>query len=150
MVVERLSQQAGHTLPWKTVRDVIGGSLQARFIALADGSAPWPCEMPAANTVKLKLAESSGGGSQTGTGPKWPEKVAESQSRVARAVLEPSEVQDLADLIPQLLEIKTEANISLIFRVQIEFGDASNVPTAEQVNTFNDLLKNIKDELRLE
>lgn len=39
-IATALSQQAGRTLPWKTVRDVIGGSLQARFIALADGSAP--------------------------------------------------------------------------------------------------------------
>jgi len=59
-IATALSQQAGHTLPWKTVRDVIGGSLQARFIALEEGSAPWPCEMPAANSVKLKVAETGG------------------------------------------------------------------------------------------
>lgn len=149
-VATALSQQGGHTLPWKTVRDAIGGALQARFIALADGSAPWPCEMPAANTVKLTLAESGRGGSETGTGSRWPETVAESQSRVARAVLEPSEVQDLADLMPQLLEIRTQANTSLKFRIQIEFGNPSSVPTAEQMHAFNLLLRNIKDEFQLE
>jgi hypothetical protein len=117
-------------LPWKTVRDLIGGSLQARFIALAEGSAPWPCEMPAANTVKLKLAESGGGG-QGGTGGGFAGGTgtgAGTKTLVAQATLEPSEIQDLGDLIPQLLEIKNNANAPLVFRVQIEFGDGSQKP----------------------
>ncbi|NLT78120.1 MAG: hypothetical protein GXX98_16495, partial [Planctomycetes bacterium] len=39
-IATALSQQAGYTLPWKTVRDVIGGAISARFVALADDSAP--------------------------------------------------------------------------------------------------------------
>src|SRR5690606_32968046 len=44
-IATTLSQQAGRTLPWKTVRDVITGALSARFIALAEDSAAWPCEL---------------------------------------------------------------------------------------------------------
>lgn len=150
-IATALSQEAGYTLPWKTMRDVIGGSLQARFIALADGSAPWPCEMPAANTVKLKLSESGGGthdgadggfagGAGTGAGTK---------TLVAQAALEPSEIQDLGDLIPQLLEIKNKANAPLVFRVQIEFGDGVQKPDAQCTKEVNDLLEGLKPGLKL-
>ena len=44
-IATALSQKDGKTLPWKTVKDVIGASLQARYTKLADGSAPWPCDL---------------------------------------------------------------------------------------------------------
>ena len=47
-IATALSQRAGKTLPWKTVKYVIDNSLQARFTQLADESAPWPCDLPAA------------------------------------------------------------------------------------------------------
>lgn len=151
-VATALSQQAGHTLPWKTVRDLIGGSLQARFIALADGSAPWPCEMPAANTVKLKLAETGGGGTHGGTGGGFAGGAgtgAGTKTLVAQATLEPSEIQDLGDIIPQLLEIKNKANAPLVFRVQIEFGDGVQKPDAQCTNEVNELLEGLKPGLKL-
>lgn len=151
-IATALSHQTGHTLPWKTVRDVIGGSLQARFIALAEGSAPWPCEMPAANTVKLKLAETGGGG-QGGTGGGFAGGTgtgAGTKTLVAHATLEPSEIQDLGDLIPQLLEIKNKANAPLVFRVQIEFGDDVKKPAPEHANAINTLLNNLKDGFALQ
>lgn len=151
-VATALSQQAGHTLPWKTVRDVIGGSLQARFIALADGSAPWPCEMPAANTVKLKLAETGGGGTHGGTGGGFAGGAgtgAGTKTLVAEATLEPSEIQDLGDIIPQLLEIKNKANTPLVFRIQIEFGDGVQKPDAQFTTAVNELLEGLKPGLKL-
>ena len=45
-IATALSQKAGKTLPWKTIKDVIGASLHARFTQLVYGSAPWPCELP--------------------------------------------------------------------------------------------------------
>jgi hypothetical protein len=149
-IATALSQQAGHTLPWKTVRDVIGGSLQARFIALEEDSAPWPCEMPAANKVKLKLASTggAGGGGEGGFGGGAGGGAA-TKLLVARAELEPSEVQDLGDLIPQLLEIKNEANAPLVFRTQIEFGDGVEAPKPELAEKINALLEGLKAGFRL-
>lgn len=150
-IATALSQQAGHTLPWKTVRDVIGGSLQARFIALEEGSAPWPCEMPAANTVKLKLAETAGAGTPPGTGGGFAGGMgtgAGTKLLVAQATLEPSEIQDLGDLIPQLLEIKNNANAPLVFRVQIEFGDGAQSPDVQFTTAMNELLEGLKPGLR--
>lgn len=152
-IATALSQQAGHTLPWKTVREVIGGSLQARFIALTGDSAPWPCELPAAQTVRITVATAAAGVGETGTGngggfgggPS-----VGSKTLVARAELEPVEVQDLADLIPQLLEIKNKANAPLVFRVQIEFGDGMSKPDAESAAAINKLLGSLKDGFKLE
>ena len=146
-IATALSQEEGRTLPWKTVRDVIGGALQARFIALAEESAPWPCEMPAANTVKLKVAESSGG--TEGDGGGWTGAGATSKKMVAQADLEPSEVQDLGDLIPQLLEIKNKANTSLVFRARIEFGDGEQDPNPEATAAINELLESIRKDFKL-
>lgn len=140
-----LSQQAGHTLPWKAVRDVIGGAISARFIALADGSAPWPCDLSAANTVKIKVATAgAGGGTGGGTGGTTPPNL-----RVAAAAFEPSQIQDLGDLIPALLEIKAKAKVAMKFHVRLELGDESNLPDDDVVRGINELLKDLGDDFRV-
>ncbi|MGI6419469.1 MAG: DUF499 domain-containing protein [Thermoguttaceae bacterium] len=139
-IATALSNQAGHNLPWKTVRDVVGGAIQARFVALTEDSAPWPCELPAANSVKLQVAETGvdgGGGGDGGPGPG-------PKTLVAQAELEPSEIQDLGDLIPQLLEIKTKIDMPLKFRVRIEFGDGEQDASPESVASINELLESIR------
>lgn len=153
-IATALSQQVGNTLPWKTVRDVIGGALQARFLSLDEDSASWPCEMPAANTIKLKVADSGAGAGGTGTGGVggggWTGGVSESKARVAQRDLEPSEVQDLADLVPQILEIKNKANAPLIFKVRIEFGDGENEPSLDDINQMNALLQEIDEDFKFQ
>lgn len=150
-IATALSQQDGHTLPWKTVRDCIGGALNARFIALDEGSAPWPCEMPAANTVKLKIAEAGAGGGTGGGGGGggWTDTGAASKKLVAQADLEPSEVQDLGDLVPQLLELKNKSNTPIAFRIRIEVGDGEKAPDAETAGAISNLLEGIKEEFKL-
>jgi hypothetical protein len=149
-IATALSQQAGHTLPWKTVRDVIGGSLQARFVALADGSASWPCELPTAGMVKIKIAASGAGGGTGGTGggtgggATTPPNV-----RVAAADFEPSQIQDLGDLIPALLEIKAKAKLGMKFHVRLEVGDGTSRPADDVVNGINNLLKDLGDDFRV-
>ncbi len=144
-IATALSHQAGHNLPWKTVRDVVGAAIQARFVALTEDSAPWPCELPAANTVKLQVAETGSDGGSGGDGGPDPS----SKTLVAQAELEPSEIQDLADLIPQLLEIKTKADVPLRFRVRIEFGDGEQDPASDAVASLNKLLESIREGLNI-
>jgi len=119
-----------------------------------DGSAPWPCELPAAQTVKIEVATAgsgggagggAGGGFGGGTGP-----ASGSKTLVAHAELEPSEIQDLGDLIPQLLEIKNKSGSPLVFRVQIEFGDGVTEPNAESKDAINDLLESLKKGFHLQ
>ena len=113
-IATALSQKPGKPVPWKTVKDVIGASLNARFTQLADGSAPWPCDLPAAQTVQQKVAPAGpgggtgggdAGGGATGSGTPPP------TIRVAEADFKPSQIQDLGDLIPALLELKAKCMV---------------------------------------
>jgi hypothetical protein len=107
--------------------------------------------MPAANSVKLKVAESGGtGGGAGGEGGGWTVKETASKRLVAQADLEPSEIQDLADLIPQLLEIKSKANTPLAFRVRVEVGDGESDPDAESTHAISKLLEGIRDDFKLQ
>lgn len=143
-IATALSQESGSTLPWNTVRDVIGGAIQARFIGLVDGSAPWPCDLSAANTIKVKVATAGagagiGGGGAGGTGG------AQSNFLVASADFEPSEIQDLSDLVPQLLDFKAKAKMPLRFHVRLEAGDGTQKPSPEATAELNNLLDGLKD-----
>lgn len=148
-IATALSQKFGQTLPWKTVRDVIAASLNARFTELDPTSGEWPCEYPAAQGVKLKLASGGGRGGSGGFGAGGG-VVRESKSLYADAELEPSDIQDLGDIIPQLLEIKNKAGSPLVFRVQIEFGDGETPPTPESTAAINTLLEDLKEGFSLQ
>jgi hypothetical protein len=141
-----LSQRFGHTMPWKTVKDVITASLNARFTELDGTSGDWPCEYPAAQSIKLKVASAPTG--RQGVGGIGP--VVPSKCLVAQAELEPSQIQDLADIIPSLLELKARFNTPLKFRVQIELGDGKERPSEEPANEINKLLNTLKDGFTLE
>ncbi len=142
-IATALSQKAGQTLPWKTVRDVISASLNARFTELDPTSGPWPCDYPSAQGIKLKVASSSGHGKPGKQKPD--DEVSEPNKLVATAKLEPAEVQDFGDLIPQLLEIKNKFALPVEIRVRVEVGDGNNLPNAESVAAINALLEDLKD-----
>ena len=141
-----LSQKFGQTMPWKTVKDVVTASISARFIELDGTSGDWPCEYPAAQSIKLRVASApSGRPVVVGIDRTMP-----SECLVAHGELEPSEVQDLAELIPRLLELKAKFSIPLRFRVQIELGDGKETPSEEMVKEINNLLKELKDGFEFE
>jgi hypothetical protein len=145
-IATALSQRLGQTMPWKTVKDVITASINARFTELDGTSGDWPCDYPAAQSIKLKVASAPARRpGQGGIGPTAPTKCL-----VAHAELEPSEVQDLAEIIPNLLELKAKFNTPLKFRVQIELGDGKEKPSEETAKQINKLLKELKDGFALE
>ena len=139
-IATALSQRAGQTLPWKTVRDVVQAGLQARFLELLPESGAWPCEFPAAQSVRLKAATAKTGGSGGGE----PSKV-----RVAAAELEVREMQDLSDALPDLVEVRAKTNVPISFKVQISVGDGKQVPPREAVDAVNEVLERIKAGFRL-
>jgi hypothetical protein len=145
-IAAALSQKFGQTMPWKTVKDVITASINARFAVLDPTSGDWPCDYPAAQSIKLKVASGpSGHPDVRGIGPATP-----SPCLVAHAELEPSEIQDLAEIIPNLLELKAKFTIPLRFRVQIELGDGKERPPEEAAKEINKLLKELKDGFELQ
>ena len=144
-VATALSQRFGQTLPWKTVRDVVGASLNARFTELEATSGKWPCDYPSAQGVKLKVATSGGksGGYPSG-GSSGGKETREANSLVAEADLEPSEIQDLGDAIPKLLAIKSKSGCPLVFRVQVQLGGKDHVPAPETIAAINQILDDLK------
>ena len=144
-VATALSMKAGKTLPWKTVRDVISGALQARFLQLTEDSQAWPCEFPNAQFAKFKVVAGIPGGGPGGGGGGGSPKVL-----MANAELEPAQVQELGDIVPKLLEVKTKSNTPIRFHVHIEMGDGKTLPSAEATRDANALLKGVKDELQLQ
>lgn len=143
-VATALSVKAGKTLPWKTIRDAIAGALNARFVEIVEGEEIWPCDFPSARVVKFRVAAGDTGRGGAGKPPR------PSNVLVASADLEPAQIQDLADVIPKLLEIKTKSNVPIRFHLVIEIGDGKTLPPVEIATEVNAVLKNINDKLRVE
>jgi len=133
-----LSVRESKTLPWKTIKDVIGGALQARFLELSEKSAPWPCDFPASQSVILK----------TQTAPPPPPAPPSGMMLCAEADLEPSQIQDLGDIVPKLLEIK-KAGLPIRFRMRVEVGDGKTAPPENAVKEVNTLLRDVKKDMQL-
>jgi len=146
-IATALSIKRGKTLPWKSVREVISGALQARFLNLEADSTTWPCDLPSAQFAKF-TANVGTTGPEIGDGSKGP---ADSYSKTlgVAAELEPSQVQDFGDIVPKLLQIKTKLNLPIRFHVRLEVGDGKNVPSAEAINEINAVLRGVKEEFQL-
>ncbi|HSB81979.1 MAG TPA: hypothetical protein VLM91_24630, partial [Candidatus Methylomirabilis sp.] len=145
-IATALSVKMGKTLPWKSVRDVVSAALQARFLEITEGSQAWPCEFPSAQFAKFKVATGVdrveiGGQRVTDVGPRT--------ILVAAGELEPAQVQDLGDIVPKLLEIKTKAGTLIRFHVRIEVGDGKSLPSEEIAGEINAMLTRIDEKLKL-
>ncbi len=145
-VASALSHKAGKVLPWKTIRDVVGGSLQARFVELVDSTTKWPCELHAAGTVRLKLT-AGGVGTSSASGAAGAAPATKVLS--ASAYLEPSQIQDFADLVSRLLEIKAKSKVPIQFRLQVDLGDGKTVPPKDVAAEVTAVLAEISGELQL-
>ena len=142
-IATALSLKVGLNLPWKIVRDVINSALNARFVQRDAASADWPCEFPSASAVKLVVS----------SGTKTPGEPAPPPVRpnclVADAELESSEIVDLADIMPKLLEIKAKSQLPIKFRVQIEVGGGQTAPASDVKDRINAILRDLKDGFEL-
>ena len=138
-IATALSMKIGKTLPWKTVKDVIGSALHARFLELAEGSKEWPCDFPSAQFVIFRLPKT----------PPPPPPPPTKGVLYAEGDLEPGQVQDLGDMVPKFLEIKNKTNTPIRFHVRIEVGDGKTLPSEEATREADVLLKSIRKDLEL-
>jgi hypothetical protein len=130
-----LAQKQGATLPWPLVRATIDGALRARLVELAPESGPWPCEFAAARSVKLRIPAHK------------PLPLTSAGAKVARAELRPNEIQDLAEVVPDLTRLA--AGQALKFRIEIQIGGDSS-PPAKVVDEINATLASVSEKLKLE
>jgi len=134
-----LSKKVGQILPWRRVRDAIDGALKARYLETTLDSGDWPCEYPGAQHIRLRVMKAPP--------PPPPPPPPPTGVLVAEAELQPSEIQDLADVVGEL----TAAAIGyrLKYRIQIELsGDPT--PPETVVEAINKKLAEVSKELKLE
>ncbi|MBM3883537.1 MAG: ATP-binding protein [Verrucomicrobia bacterium] len=139
-IASALSQKQGATLPWKTVHDVIQAGLSARFVELTDGSGAWPCDFPAAQTVKLKLPAQQPTPATGGLAL----YDATAKLLIGSTELEPAQLQDLAELAPDLLEIKAQTGVPIRFHLRLEAGDGKERPAPKAADKLNAVLAKLK------
>jgi len=145
-IATALSVKMGNTLPWKTVRDVVSGALQARFLEVGEGSQAWPCDFPSAQFAKFKVAT---GADRVEVGGRGVSDVGLGTILAAASELQPAQVQDLGDIVPKLLEIKVKAGIPIRFHVRIEVGDGKARPSEEVTGEVNALLRRVREGFEL-
>lgn len=143
-IATALSLKVGKTLPWKTVREAIDGALKGHFLEIVEFPEKWPCDFPSAPIVKFRLAVAGPGGGDGGKGHR------PSNVLVASADLEPAQIQDLAEVVPDLLEIKAKTNVPIHFHVRIQVGDGKAQPSSVVSEQINGLLKEIDADLHLQ
>ncbi len=138
-----LSVQAGAPLPWSILRRAIDDALSARWLALAHDSGPWPCEAAGAAVVTLTepKAVPSSFADQKDDAARIPKG-----ARTAAADLEPHELQDLMDVLPDV--ITAAAGVPVRFHFRVTLGDGDDV-TPETAKSVNELLESINSKLRL-
>jgi hypothetical protein len=139
--------KAGKNLPWKTIKDVISGALHARFLQIAEDPSPWPCDFPSAPLAKFKVtmtADRGGAAYESTMGG-----AVGTKALIAAAELDPSEVQDLGDMVPDLLKIKAKANTPIRFHVRIELGDGKTLPSKDAAKEINEILKKVNEDFQL-
>ncbi len=141
-IATALHQKQDVNLPWTVVRDAIDSALRASFIELDADSGSWPCELAGAQNVKLKVP--SGGPPK----PK-PKPVVRPGVFAAETELEPNQIQDLGELIPELLKLKAKANLNMKFRVRFEAGNEAQPPDQAVIDQINKLLEGVQDGFEL-
>lgn len=134
-----LSQKAGMTLPWVTIREALDGAFRSRYIERILDSGQWPCDYTGAQNVNVRLPSVQP--------PPPPSTPVQPGVLAADANLSIGQIQDLADAIADLS--KAAAGLDMKFRLHIELGGKTQ-PSKEAVATINDLLRAVSGELKLE
>jgi hypothetical protein len=97
--------------------------------------------------VRIKVATGKPADRSRGFGKDadWMVRERSPKKLVATASLEPSEIQDLADAMPKLLDIKAKSQLPIAFTVRVELGDGQESPPSGAAGQVNEILKGIKD-----
>ena len=129
-----LSVKRGLPLPWPVLRRAIDEALQTGWLKRAPDSGPWPCA--AAGAAAVTLVEPGVPETGPGVGEDGP---------AASADLEPSQIQDLADVLPEIVQKAADADAPLRLHLRITLGGGASPDLTEALNR---LLAGVSDNLR--
>ena len=132
VLAQAVSQARGTTLPWGLIRDSIKAGVESRWFKVAEGSGPVSCGYDEAGSLLLERPE------------KYSPATRPAPSS-GGAVLEASQIQDLAEIVPRMIE--KSAGSELRFHVRVTLGK----DTPDEVRSALDKMlapisKNLKTE----
>ncbi|MGH7099534.1 MAG: hypothetical protein ACREE4_17990 [Stellaceae bacterium] len=137
------AQNNDRPVPWSIMRQAIDAGITSRWLELAPGSGPWPCDMTGASALTLRQPSTSIGAAEQPPGGYVPQPQGVYH---ASAVLEASALQDLVEVLPDI--IKTAAGIPLRLHLSVTLGDGQEVGS-QIVASINRILGDVSSELRL-
>jgi hypothetical protein len=143
VLVAVLSKHIGKVLPWTTVRDAIEGALRARMIERTPDSGAWPCDYSGSANLRLRLTPAT---PEKPTPPQPPEPPPKPGTRSGEARLQPSQVQDLADIMGDLLKARGSCEMAFTVRVELSGKEA---PNDQVVQAVNQVLEKVNDTFRV-
>lgn len=136
-ILAQLSAQRGKPVPWYLVAQAVDGALRARLVELDADSAGWPCDSSAAAKVVLKaVAGASGGGVGAGVA------MMNDRGVTYSAYLQPNELQDLAEVLSDIMELQAKYGIKIRFNLAVEVTSEKDLKpeaTAELRKTLDDI-----------
>ena len=136
-LTQALSQFRRTTLPWGLVREGIKAGVESRWLEMADGSVAVSCPYEEAGQLRLKRP------AEIVDPPPPP------PPPVTGALLEGSQIQDLAELIPKLLE--ASAGNELRFRVAAALNESSGGAISDEMRAaLHELLATVSADLKTE
>ncbi len=140
-IMTALSAKRGLNLPWSAVRSAIDDGIRARWLELSAGSATWPSDLAGAQHVALQTPEVQLDRVADITYTARPKGVL-----TAEAAMEAHSIQELAEQIPDILNVAVGS--ALKFNVRIEVG-GETAPDPTVVEKINSLLSAVSEELKL-
>ena len=122
-------------VPWKMIKEALDGAFNTRYLERTEDSHTWPCDYGGAQYVKVRVPEAP---------PPPPPPPPPLGAHIATAELSPSQIQDLAEVIGDV--IKAAAGHDIRFTLRVEMG---NETPAEVVEKVSEQLKEVDEGLGL-
>lgn len=138
-ICNALAAMQGKPLPWSLVARAVSGAIQAGMLERSPDSAPWPSDWAAAANVRLLIPKEL-------PPPPLPTPLPPSPKKhTAEAVLEPAELQNLAEALGPIR--KVSAGLDLQFVLRLELGENQEVPE-EKLARLNETLATVCPKLK--
>ena len=124
-IAAALSGKYGKPMPWWMVREAMDGAFQTHYLERTVDSRPWPCDYGDAQWIKVRVPEFPP--------PPSPPPPPPADEWVAEADLQPSQIQDLAEGMGDLLGAAAGSEIK--FRLRVELDKNASQQVKQSVNS---------------
>jgi hypothetical protein len=126
-ITAALSGKIGKPMPWKMVRDALAGAFNAHYLVRTADSGQWPCDYGGAQWIKLQMPQEM-------PMPPAPPLPVEPGALAAEGDLQPSQIQDLAEMMGELLKAAEGNELRFRLRIELEGKEAASQQVIDRIN----------------